>query len=253
MNLSDVPAEAFWQRVEKSNDPDSCWLWLGVRGQSGHGRMSINGEMRYAHRIAFLLCHGSLPPAVCHTCDNPPCCNPKHLWAGTIALNNKDRAAKGRSASRVGEENTSVRISEKDVTAIRADYATGKTTQTEIAERYGLSFQHVSDIVGGKNWSHLPVLYTPKQRRHMTSKEAEEARELFKQGKSRGELMKRFGVCRMTLGKAIGTKRRLTPDEVRQIREALARGVKRTEIEKRWDIKHSMVSNIALGKAHRQG
>lgn len=89
--------EVFDQSVERGPD---CWLWKGVRNADGYGRLYFRGHHDYAHRVAWELAHGLPIPTgvvIMHTCDNPACVNPAHLRQGTIADNNRDRAAKGRS------------------------------------------------------------------------------------------------------------------------------------------------------------
>lgn len=67
-----------------------CWQWLGCRGnKEGHGQVYWRGKMVYVHRLAYAFKHGRVPGGkyVCHTCDNPPCCNPDHLIAGSARTN----------------------------------------------------------------------------------------------------------------------------------------------------------------------
>jgi hypothetical protein len=88
-------AEWFWRSVDKSGGPDACWPWTGYRMASGYGR----NRHGYTHRYALQLALGRpLGPGMeaCHTCDNPPCCNPAHLFEGTRLDNERDKTAKGR-------------------------------------------------------------------------------------------------------------------------------------------------------------
>jgi hypothetical protein len=76
-----------------------CHLWTATRQATGYGRMAIDRRTRPAHRVAWELANGPIPPGmvVMHkVCDNPPCCNPAHLAIGAQADNNRDRFAKGR-------------------------------------------------------------------------------------------------------------------------------------------------------------
>lgn len=85
----------FWARV-KVGVGDECWEWTGSK-TDGYGTLSYQRKAWLAHRLSFFLQTGQLPPNVCHTCDNPGCCNPAHLFPGDHAINNADRHAKGRS------------------------------------------------------------------------------------------------------------------------------------------------------------
>lgn len=91
----------FWKRVESRDGPDSCWPWLGrvMTARRGYGRLKFKGRYVGAHRMALTLAKGQ-PPAdgmfACHSCDNPVCCNPAHLWWGTHEDNMADAVSKGR-------------------------------------------------------------------------------------------------------------------------------------------------------------
>lgn len=92
--------ENFWGNVVRSG-ADECWQWTRALLESGHGHAYYEGRHRTAHAIAWELANeASVLPGicVCHQCDNPPCCNPAHLFLGTKGDNSRDRHAKGRTA-----------------------------------------------------------------------------------------------------------------------------------------------------------
>lgn len=77
---------------------DGCWYWTSVIGWGGYGLFQHKHKTQSAHRAAYTLYKGKIPDGlqVCHECDNPPCCNPHHLWLGTSSDNAKDAFHKGR-------------------------------------------------------------------------------------------------------------------------------------------------------------
>lgn len=100
--------EAFKERLFSKipfGDPPKCWEWQGRRDRNGYGRIDRRQEGDHraypmlAHRMTYQELRGPVSDdlAVCHACDNPPCCNPHHLWLGTQTENNRDRDAKGRT------------------------------------------------------------------------------------------------------------------------------------------------------------
>lgn len=147
--------ERFWGHVVP--EPNSgCWLWDGATNKYGYGvvkRGGSRGTMPATH--ASLMLSGRPVPAglfACHHCDNPPCVNPDHLFVGTHQDNTRDMMAKGRSCR--GERNGSAKLTAEIVGSIRAEAAAGKRgVQARIAERLGLSNQHISEIVRGLVWA----------------------------------------------------------------------------------------------------
>lgn len=88
-------SERFTDKV--SDSAFGCWEWMSSKTPLGYGQFSIGNFPRYAHRLAYELWRGVIPAgmSVLHTCDNPSCVNPDHLWLGTQADNMRDRRAKG--------------------------------------------------------------------------------------------------------------------------------------------------------------
>ena len=91
----------FWDKVDKTSNPNGCWEWTGAKlKKSKHGCFSGPDNITLAHRFSAKYIGGMNidNQCVCHACDNSSCVNPKHLWIGTKADNNKDRSLKGRSS-----------------------------------------------------------------------------------------------------------------------------------------------------------
>ena len=80
---------------------NKCIEFAGHRDRTGYGKMTFGGRADGAHRVAFSLFVWPLKQGkiVCHSCDNPSCVNPRHLWAGSYSDNMYDAVRKGRLVS----------------------------------------------------------------------------------------------------------------------------------------------------------
>jgi len=94
----------FWTKIELSDN--QCWLWTGAKDKDGYGLFKINRIMRRAHRLMYEAFYGTFNKKllVCHTCDNPSCVRPKHLFLGTAKDNNNDAVRKGRYKAPSGDK-----------------------------------------------------------------------------------------------------------------------------------------------------
>ena len=142
----------FWSKIDIKND-NECWDYKGGKQHFGYGQFWFEGKTIGAHKFSYQLHHGSIPKdmCVCHSCDNPTCVNPKHLWLGTKGENNKDRSNKKRSADRKGELCPTVKLKEYQAIAIK--YSNKKNFL--LAKQYNISQQTVCDIKKGKRWRHI--------------------------------------------------------------------------------------------------
>lgn len=136
------------------DESTGCWLWDSCCHEYGYGLVGSPGYInKRAHRIAYELLVGPVPDGlcVCHKCDVRRCCNPDHLFVGTVAENQQDMARKGRSTW--GERNPRSKLTVETVDLIRYLYASKQFNQNQLAARFGIGQAHISQIVRGQLWS----------------------------------------------------------------------------------------------------
>jgi hypothetical protein len=153
--------DRFWGHVGIVNDDDSCWLWLGHIRPSGYGSQ---GNHR-AHRLSWEIHFGTIPKGiwVLHTCDNPPCVRPNHLFLGTPLDNARDRGAKGRNGHGHGfktedilrgEMHPNSRLTEEIVRQMRAQYQPGDS-YSALGREFGIGPGHTRQIILRESWAHV--------------------------------------------------------------------------------------------------
>lgn len=137
----------FMNYVEKT---ESCWLWNGTKDKKGYGQTNIASKKISAHRLSYILFKGSIEEDkfICHSCDNPSCVNPDHLWIGTHKDNMKDMHDKGRIYTKL----TAYQIN-KIRDSWNNNYYHG--LGTELCKKYGLTIGHLSNIVNRRIWKHI--------------------------------------------------------------------------------------------------
>ncbi len=141
----------------RQGKPDDCWPWLGNVNQDGYGRLHLHGKKAAVpHRFAYALLHGPIPRGLecCHSCDNPRCCNPAHLFLGTHKQNMEDMVKKGRQAFLKGELHGEAKLNEKQVLEIRKMHEAGKS-QYRLASIFNVSKRLIWNIVHRKSWVHI--------------------------------------------------------------------------------------------------
>lgn len=143
---------------------NECWEWNGAikenKAKKNYGVFNINGKQRLAHRVAYELIYGEIPPDkphIMHSCHNPRCVNFQHLRAGTHADNMKDKVRAGRASKMVGSSHPNALLTEEQVRQIKILWAEGELSGQQIGDRFGVSLHAVSAIVTGKQWKHVTV------------------------------------------------------------------------------------------------
>jgi len=129
-----------------------CWEWKGSRRNGGYGEVATGNGAAVASRAAYEAWVAPVPEGkdICHTCDNPPCINPKHLFPGTRRENMQDATRKGRLPN--GEASHHAKLTAREIADIRKAYTNGDLTQREVAKMFGTSQANVSLIVRALTW-----------------------------------------------------------------------------------------------------
>ena len=137
--------------MDQTRPEGECIVWTGRRNQSGYGATRHNGRNEGAHRVSYRLFRGDIPEGliICHHCDNPPCVNPAHLYAGTPKDNAHDKISRKRMGARSGYRAPST-LSPQTRAAIRRRYTGRHGEITQIARRFSVSPTTVSQIVRGE-------------------------------------------------------------------------------------------------------
>jgi hypothetical protein len=136
-----------------------CWEWKKTLDKYKYGIFVIKCKLFKAHRVSFLFFNGHLNKSlsVCHTCDNPQCVNPYHLWEGTQQQNNQDRQLKNRTKTGhlYGEANPKAKLTKEDVIFIRKNYNGKEYSTRSLAKKFNVCQTKIRQILKNECWKHI--------------------------------------------------------------------------------------------------
>lgn len=204
-----------WIEAAIASDTDDCLEWPFSRDRKGYPFGTVDGHQIRVHRHVLQAVkprgHDSGPWAL-HSCDNPPCANPRHLRWGTAAENTADAIERGRLAR--GVRTGTAKLTDELVAEIRATYRAGGVTYQDVASRFGVAVPTIADVVTGRYWKHVADEQAGWQRPEY---------------RPRGE--------RANFAK-------VNEDQVREIRRLRAEGATYVAIGARFGLHHTTVSDI---------
>jgi hypothetical protein len=152
-----------------SGKPDECWPWTAGTGVGGYGQFyekTVDGKpiYRQAHCVAWEIENKRpIQGLGLHTCDNPPCCNPAHVYEGDHLLNTQDAIQRGRTYrgshpnrnTALGTRQGNAKLDDEAVRLIRSRYAQGGVTQSSLAKEFGVNQTKISSVIRRETWRHV--------------------------------------------------------------------------------------------------
>lgn len=145
--------DRFRSKMPPVQIPDTCWEWAGGRDKTGYGIFCIGTKAVLAHRVSYRVAYGPFGEElkVRHICDNPPCCNPAHLIAGTQADNVQDMI--NRKRHQTGEARYNALLSDRKAFLIRGLKAELNLSRSKLSDIFGVSVGTIRDVLSRKTWN----------------------------------------------------------------------------------------------------
>lgn len=139
-----------------SISPSGCWEWQKSRHRQGYGNFPYKRKVYLAHRISWILHKGPISDdiLVLHKCDNPPCCNPEHLFLGTDKSNAEDRVKKGRCNHPFGSDQWCAKLTPEIVREIRRMHMAGKSIAT-LCDKFSVHRATIYCLLKRITWRHV--------------------------------------------------------------------------------------------------
>jgi site-specific DNA-cytosine methylase len=142
-----------------------CLIWQGALDRQGYtkhseyrGYKQSPKTIRVSRKVLELKLGRPIRDGyqANHSCDNPSCINPEHLWEGTQTENRQDCLQKGRTkgVADIGSRHSKAKLSETDIPEILELSKQGIGVR-EIARQYGLNHGTILRIIDGKGWQHV--------------------------------------------------------------------------------------------------
>lgn len=214
----------YFARKTKLNNKTGCIEWTAYRDNDGYGRGWKENRPIPAHRLSYEIFIGPIPEGklICHHCDNPSCVNTDHLYAGTHEDNVRDKKERGRSNILTGEKSASSKLTEEQAIELIRYKKSGVRTD-EIADKFGVSYYTVMEIVRGRSWKHLN----------------RDSIESFNKN------VKRDSIGRIESN----TQTKLSESQVKQIKTKLNKGSSLNQLAIEFNVSKKLISNIKKGVA----